>query len=113
LRLSFARTDAQGVPYIAVCVAVSFLGHGEHVQSYPSSLFSWINAKMPHRSRTANTTGKSPASFAALHGNAGFPKVRQELLDLAGRYERRADHFERRAAPLGSRIDRSQPPVTD
>jgi hypothetical protein len=28
-----------------------------------------------------------------------FPKVRRELLDLAGRYDRRADHFERRAAP--------------
>jgi hypothetical protein len=26
-----------------------------------------------------------------------FPKVRQELLDLAARYERRGDHFDRRA----------------
>jgi hypothetical protein len=31
LRLSLARTEAQGVPYIPVCVAESFLGHAEHL----------------------------------------------------------------------------------
>jgi hypothetical protein len=73
----------------------------------------WINVKMPYRSPRANIIEKSPASFAALRGNAGSQKVRRELLDLAGRYDRRADHFERRAAPLGSRVDRSQLPATD
>jgi hypothetical protein len=42
-----------------------------------------------------------------------FPKSRQELLDLAGRYERRADHFDQRTPSPISRTKRSRPAAAD
>jgi hypothetical protein len=57
----------------------------------------WTNKKAHNRSDTVKITARLLTSYVNLLWNAAPPKARQEILDLAARYERKGDHFDLRA----------------